>query len=519
MNRSNKQSEVVEMYFLLITDIICLLFSYVCALYLRFHSVRRIDEPQLHWTVFLGILIFVLLYNSAVDYNRDFTKRGYYVEFMAISKRNFIIALGMGFILFAVKEAGNYSRLVFGYFVVIDEVVTYGAHIAVKQYLRNSLSKERNKVKIMVVTDSRNAQELLQNLVQKAELSWDITSVAILDRASDASSCVYSFSGQRMITFDEKDNSERVSAKAWESILQAKTSGNWNLTAKEREDIIPVVANKENLVDIARQMPIDECFICLSEENKTDIGHLIKDFETMGVVCHYNIDVDGLGNMHSMVEEFGGFTVITYAENQIDYRRRMIKRLMDIVGSLIGLCITLITFPFVAIAIKIDSPGPVFFAQTRIGKNGRRFKIYKYRSMYVDAEKRKKELEAENEVQGLMFKMENDPRITRVGRFIRKTSIDELPQFYNILIGDMSLVGTRPPTEDEFENYTPYYKRRLCMTPGLTGMWQVSGRSNVEDFDEVVKLDLHYIDHWSLSLDFKILIQTVGVVLFGKGAK
>lgn len=139
--------------------------------------------------------------------------------------------------------------------------------------------------------------------------------------------------------------------------------------------------------------------------------------------------------------------------------------------------------------------------------------------MYVDAEERKKELEAQNEVQGLMFKMENDPRITKVGRFLRKTSIDELPQFYNILIGDMSLVGTRPPTEDEFERYTPYYRRRLCMTPGLTGLWQVSGRSDIQNFDDVVKYDLHYIDYWSLSLDFKILVQTVGVVLFGRGAK
>ena len=137
----------------------------------------------------------------------------------------------------------------------------------------------------------------------------------------------------------------------------------------------------------------------------------------------------------------------------------------------------------------------------------------------MDAEERKKELEAENEIQGLMFKMENDPRITRVGAFLRKTSLDELPQFYNVFKGDMSLVGTRPPTEDEFEKYNQYYRRRISMTPGLTGMWQVSGRSNIENFDDVVKYDLRYIDNWSLRLDIKILFQTVGVVLFGKGAK
>ena len=137
----------------------------------------------------------------------------------------------------------------------------------------------------------------------------------------------------------------------------------------------------------------------------------------------------------------------------------------------------------------------------------------------MDAEERKKELEAQNEMQGLMFKMENDPRITKVGRFIRKTSIDELPQFFNIVKGDMSLVGTRPPTEAEFEQYNSHYRRRISMTPGLTGLWQISGRSEIVDFDEVVRLDLEYIDNWTLGLDIKILFRTVWVVLAGKGSK
>ena len=132
----------------------------------------------------------------------------------------------------------------------------------------------------------------------------------------------------------------------------------------------------------------------------------------------------------------------------------------------------------------------------------------------MDAEERKKELEEQNEIQGLMFKMENDPRITKVGKLIRKTSIDELPQFYNVVKGDMSLVGTRPPTEDEFEKYNQYYRRRISMTPGLTGLWQVSGRSNIEDFDDVVKYDLKYIDGWSLTLDVKILLRTVWAVSY-----
>lgn len=472
MGRKERQTDVVEMYVLMLSDILCLLLSYLVGLYLRFQAIRKIDEPNLHWNVFWGILVFSILYDSAVDYNRNFTKRGYFVEAKAILKRNVIMAAGIGVVLFSFKQAENYSRLVYGYFMVADTILTYGAHAALKKYLRVRLRNERHKVKIMVVTDRANASELMDKLLKKAELYWDITSMAVMD----------GFAGKEI-------------------------KG------------IPVVADADNLLDVAKQMPIDEMFLYLPEASRKQVDTIIMDFETMGVVCHYNIDVAGLSTKNSTVEEFGGFTVITYAENRIDHKRRMIKRLIDIVGSLVGLLITAVLFPFVAAAIKMDSKGPVFFAQTRIGKNGRRFKIYKFRSMYMDAEERKKELEALNEVQGLMFKMENDPRITKVGRFIRKTSIDELPQFYNILTGDMSLVGTRPPTEDEFERYTPYYRRRLCMTPGLTGLWQVSGRSDVQNFDDVVKYDLHYIDHWSLSLDFKILVQTIGVVLFGRGAK
>lgn len=186
---------------------------------------------------------------------------------------------------------------------------------------------------------------------------------------------------------------------------------------------------------------------------------------------------------------------------------------------MIGLAITGVVTIFLAPPLLIESPGPLVFSQVRVGKNGRRFKIYKFRSMYQDAEERKKELMAKNEMNGLMFKMQDDPRITKVGKFIRKTSLDELPQFWNVLKGDMSLIGTRPPTMDEFEKYKGRYKRRLSLRPGITGMWQVSGRSDIKDFEDVLALDLEYIDNWSLGLDFKILFKTIGVVLFRKGAK
>ena len=172
-----------------------------------------------------------------------------------------------------------------------------------------------------------------------------------------------------------------------------------------------------------------------------------------------------------------------------------------------------------AIAIKIDSKGPVIFKQTRVGLNGRHFKMYKFRSMIQDAEAKKKELMAKNKVaSGLMFKMDDDPRITKVGKFIRKTSIDELPQFFNVLFGTMSLVGTRPPTVDEVSKYDTRHWRRLSVKPGITGMWQTSGRSEITDFEEVVALDKEYIDNWSMWLDIKILFKTVIQVFMRKGA-
>ena len=282
---------------------------------------------------------------------------------------------------------------------------------------------------------------------------------------------------------------------------------------------IPVVASMENVYDVVCQMMVDEVFLSLPGVEPAEIREMVHRFEEMGLVCHYRVDLFSKANPNTYVQQLAGYSVISFSLQSQDSRRLLVKRLMDIVGSLIGCVLTLLITPFVALAIKIDSPGPVFFSQTRIGKNGRRFKIWKFRSMYTDAEARKKELEAQNEIKGLMFKMEDDPRITKVGKFIRKTSIDETPQFFNILVGDMSLVGTRPPTEDEFEQYNGYYRRRMSITPGLTGMWQVSGRSDIQDFEEIVKLDLEYIDNWSLLLDIKILFKTVFIVLGRKGSK
>ena len=197
-------------------------------------------------------------------------------------------------------------------------------------------------------------------------------------------------------------------------------------------------------------------------------------------------------------------------------------------GSLVGLALTAVLTIVVAPLIMIASPGSPFFAQTRVGKNGRQFRMYKFRSMYPDAEERKRELEQRNKMAGAMFKVDADPRIigsgldgTRhgIGWFIRRYSIDEFPQFLNVLKGDMSLVGTRPPTVEEWNAYERHHRARLSMKPGITGLWQVSGRSDITDFEEVVRLDMRYIETWSLTEDFKIIAKTIGVVFKGSGAE
>lgn len=278
------------------------------------------------------------------------------------------------------------------------------------------------------------------------------------------------------------------------------------------------IGTMQNLEELIREHAVEQVFFMQNVKNQ-DYREQISLCSSMGVSASIVMDLYQSNYGDSYVNALGTYPVITYHTVTLNVYKRSIKRCMDIIGSLVGIILSSPIMLIAAIAIKLDSPGPVIFKQTRVGKNGRHFTIYKFRTMCQDAEKKKAELQKENELKSdLMFKMEHDPRITKVGAFLRKTSIDELPQFFNILLGDMSLVGTRPPTLDEVEKYRADHWRRISIKPGLTGMWQVSGRSQITSFDEIVKLDVRYIDEWSLGLDIKILIKTVFVVLKRKGA-
>ena len=281
------------------------------------------------------------------------------------------------------------------------------------------------------------------------------------------------------------------------------------------------MANGDNVIEVASREIVDEVFLVLDDQRKNEIIEYAEQFAQMGVIVHVNIDLlDRLGAGYQReVTQIGNHYALSVAPRFFDFNKLVMKRIIDIVGAIVGLMITAVVMLFVAPAVKLESPGPLIFKQKRVGKNGRYFYIDKVRSMYQDAEARKAELMEKNEMKGFMFKMTDDPRITKVGKFIRSTSIDELPQFWNVLKGDMSLVGTRPPTVDEFKQYEARHKRRLSMKPGITGMWQVSGRSNIEDFEEVVRLDCEYIDNWSIQLDIQIILKTVVVIFKKVGSK
>lgn len=270
----------------------------------------------------------------------------------------------------------------------------------------------------------------------------------------------------------------------------------------------------EELESILKNNAVDQVIFTLPTGYVGEFRKYVCLCEEMGITVKMIVDLYDLKIAKTYMAYIGTLPVITFHSVNVNTFELTMKRVVDIVGALVGLFITGIASLFIVPAIKLTSPGPALFSQKRVGLNGRIFKIYKFRTMYIDAEERKKELMKENQVSGgLMFKIKSDPRITKVGSFLRKTSLDELPQFINVLKGDMSLVGTRPPTVDEVSKYENYHRRRISFKPGLTGMWQVSGRSNITDFEQVVSLDTQYIDDWSFWLDIKIIFKTVMVVL------
>lgn len=413
--------------------------------------------------IILAYAIIVVFFN----YNDKFMQRGKLVEFISVFKMNVMFAAIISMIVFALHDTSSIGRGISYVTVLINTVLMYMIHLLLKKYLL-TVYKNRSSVSQMLLLTTRDrAESILKSMEKEREWTKRITGIIIID--------------DRMVG---------------QSICG-----------------IPVVAGYEDMLEYARKQIVDEVFISIPYDTGESLRNVIMELENMGARVNLSVEVlNQFKDFHVALDNMGDIPVITFYSNYYDYRQLALKRLMDIVGAIVGLFITIVIGIFLAPVLLIESPGPLIFKQKRVGKNGRYFYMYKFRSMYMDAEDRKAELMKQNEMAGFMFKMENDPRVTKVGRFIRKTSIDEFPQFFNVLKGDMSLVGTRPPTLDEFVQYKSYHKRRLSAKPGITGLWQVSGRNDIDNFEDVVKLDLEYIDNWSIGLDIKILLKTIGAI-------
>ncbi len=277
------------------------------------------------------------------------------------------------------------------------------------------------------------------------------------------------------------------------------------------------LGNLEQVESVLRQEPIDEVIITLPWMYQRKILAIVRASEALGVRARVAPDIFHLSLSRLDVDEIGGIPLVGLKEASIPRVGRLLKRVIDVVVAASALTLTAPITLLAALAIRLESPGPILFRQTRVGEHGQPFTIYKFRSMRAGAEEEQAQLRGLNEASGPLFKIKDDPRTTRLGRFLRRTSLDEIPQFLNVLRGDMSVVGPRPGLPQEVAQYQPWHRQRLEIAPGITGLWQVSGRSEVT-FDEMCLLDIYYIENWSVAFDLQIMLRTIPRVIFGNGA-
>jgi exopolysaccharide biosynthesis polyprenyl glycosylphosphotransferase len=277
--------------------------------------------------------------------------------------------------------------------------------------------------------------------------------------------------------------------------------------------------NADEIKSALKEYPIDQVMFSTIRKSIEDVEDIVIACSEQGIKTTICADLFSVGLATSEVTFFGDIPLIHYETPPGERWELTIKRGIDLVGSIVLMIVSAPLFAILAIGTKLDSAGPVIFKQKRVGLNGRLFSMYKFRSMKDGAEREQESLQDKNEMAGPVFKIKDDPRVTPFGKFIRKFSLDELPQLFNVFRGDMSLVGPRPPVPSEVRQYERRYRRRLSMRPGITCLWQVSGRNEIKDFDTWMRLDLQYIDTWSLLNDLRILFKTIPAVLFGHGAR
>lgn len=464
-----------------ILDIISLQLAFILAVFVRLNIwAYNLDVYRnLGIVLILSDMLVLMIHNSM----HNVVHRGYYLEAIATLKHCLYVFVIDILYIFVSHMGDVYSRLVLSYTLIFHFLLGYCLRILWKLYIKKHYREKMDKRTMLVVSTPDRAEEILNRLKQDEISDYQIVGVVLT----------------------KQNGAESING-------------------------YPVVAALEQAADYICREWIDSVYFDVPLEDSS-VRQLMEACVQMAIPVHYHIANMGRDGVRRFSEKIGNTTVLTTSINYATPAQAVLKRMMDIAGGLVGSFIALFIIAIVGTKIKKASPGPVLFCQERIGKNGKHFRIYKLRSMYPDAEARKQEFMKQNRIKdGMMFKMDFDPRVigneilpdgshkTGIGEFIRRSSLDEFPQFFNVLKGDMSLVGTRPPTPDEWEKYKYHHRARLSVKPGLSGMWQVSGRSNITDFEEVVKLDTEYITNWSPGLDLRILLKTVKTVLLKKGA-
>ncbi|MCR5429623.1 MAG: exopolysaccharide biosynthesis polyprenyl glycosylphosphotransferase [Eubacterium sp.] len=471
----------------IILDAILVNISLMLAYVIRMRNFKMFFYSQYRSiAVILTILhLCIVLFSSTYS---DILYRGYFTEFKKVALHTVKMVAIAFLLLFVMGNASSLSRIILVGFAIIFLILSYFFHILWKKFLLRVTKRGENMRQYVIVTDQRHINEVMSKLQDGTDVSFSIKGIC-LTKEPDINSALY------------KENSYKG---------------------------VPIVAIERDMYDYCVNEVVDGVVICLGTKHIDEMRTLADNFLNMGVTVYVVMNLFAKDMPHTMFTHLNSARVISTSINTASPLALFIKRMADIVCGIVGCIATGILFIFLAPLIKKSDPkGGVFFKQERAGRNGRTFYMYKFRSMYVDAEERKKELMQDNEMEGLMFKIDGDPRILGsgkdgkrkgIGYFIRVWSLDEFPNAWSILKGDMSVVGTRPPTMDEYEKYELRHKSRLAVKPGLTGLWQVSGRSDITDFEEIVKLDNEYIQNWTVGLDIKIMLKTFAAVFKRQGS-
>jgi len=469
-----RQQNKIFTFFLYICDSVATLLAFFCAYWIR-GILPQVSYAKLFpFSGYLNLLFaifptwFIIFY--IIGLYRFWRGQRFWKEIWDVFKAVFIASLILGFTVFVLKYQ-FVSRLLILLFSFIDFFFIIVGRIVIRKIFLFFSKKTERFRKILIIGLKKRVIALAEKIEKNKDMGLQI--LGFLSTHDDGVS------------------------RHWKGY--------------------PILGRAENLPKLLDKEVVDEVIFAISQEELQDMGDLFLLCEERGITARLAINFFPHLIAKTHLEELDGIPLLTFAATPKNELLLLLRRVFDLLGSFILILILSPVLLLIILLIRLDSHGPAIYRQIRCGLNGRKFIFYKFRSMIQGAEAKRGKLAAFNVMNGPVFKMKNDPRVTRIGRLLRRTSFDELPQLFNILRGDMSFVGARPPLPEEVEQYQGWQRRRLSMKPGLTGLWQVSGRNQI-DFDQWMKLDLEYIDNWSLWLDFKILLKTIPAIIFGRGA-